>query len=397
MTLRDPEVLDLLADDPTLLALADAVVATQQAPRRPLLRRRAPRVAVVAAAAAAAIIVALVLPQGKHGIVDRAIAAIGDGRVMHIVSEMPIGAVDVDLQSGRRTVQQARLEYWADQQLKRAHVVMTFNGQVVLDLLWPQDAQRGATMGTIDPAFAALWTGYRQALEDGTATRVGEGDAFGHHVYWLRFSPTEARSPGTEVAVDAQTYKPVVFRAHNGALDIDQHILLAESTDFSAADFTRDGPNPFFEGVDSGSGVASMGSEVGSEESAPNTTVPSGWLTAGPEADGHQLAAVVPQTITTSDKKTVHGIRLVYGDLEHGLEARGATTIDELSAPDESQPWARIPPGAVRIQAGQTGDSNGEHPEWSGNLVKNGRYVTITTQHGEQALIAIARSLRPVP
>jgi HYR domain len=31
MTLRDPEVLDLLADDPTLLALADAVVATQQA------------------------------------------------------------------------------------------------------------------------------------------------------------------------------------------------------------------------------------------------------------------------------------------------------------------------------------------------------------------------------
>ena len=151
MTLRDPEVLDLLADDPTLLALADAVVATQQAPRRPLFRRTAPRVAVVAVVAAAAIIVALVLPQGEHGIVDRAIAAIGDGRVMHIVSEMPIGTVDVDLQSGRRTVQQARVEFWADQQLKRFHVVMTFNSQVVLDLLWPQDAERGVTIGTIDP------------------------------------------------------------------------------------------------------------------------------------------------------------------------------------------------------------------------------------------------------
>ena len=143
MTLRDPEVLDLLADDPTLLALADAVVATQQAPRRPLFRRRAPRVAVVAVVAAAAVIVALVLPQGKHGIVDRAIAAIGDGRVMHIVSEMPTGTVDVDLQSGRRTVQQARVEVWADQQLKRFHVVMTIEGQVVLDLLWPQDAEEG--------------------------------------------------------------------------------------------------------------------------------------------------------------------------------------------------------------------------------------------------------------
>ena len=76
---------------PRCWQLADAVVATQQAPRRPLFRRTGPRVAVVAVVAAAAIIVALVLPQGKHGIVDRAIAAIGDGRVMHIVSEMPTG------------------------------------------------------------------------------------------------------------------------------------------------------------------------------------------------------------------------------------------------------------------------------------------------------------------
>ena len=96
-----------------------------------------------------------------------------------------------------------------------------------------------------------------------------------------------------------------------------------------------------------------MGSEVGSEESAPNTTVPSGWLTAGPEADGHQLAAVVPQTITTDDKKTIHGIQLVYGDLEHGFAARGATTIDELSAPDEPQSWAHIPPGTVRSRQGK--------------------------------------------
>jgi hypothetical protein len=270
-------------------------------------------------------------------------------------------------------------------------------GQVVFDVLWPQDKKRGFTLvETVDPAFAALWTGYREALEDGTATLAGEGDAFGHHVYWLRFSPTEARSPGTEVAVDAETYKPVVVREHNRDLTIDHHILLAESGDFSAGDFTRDGPNPFDTVTLSGGSFSS--SEVGSEESAPNTTVPSGWLTAGPEADGNQLAAVVPQTITTDDKRTIHGIQLVYGDLEHGAAASGATTIDELPAPEEPQSWADIPPGAVRIQEGQTGDSNGNHhAQWTGNLVKNGRYVTIRTQHGEEALIAIARSLRPVP
>ena len=58
MTLRDPEVLDLLADDPRLLALADAVAATQQAPRRPLLHRAGPRVAAVAVVAAAVVVVA---------------------------------------------------------------------------------------------------------------------------------------------------------------------------------------------------------------------------------------------------------------------------------------------------------------------------------------------------
>ena len=136
---------------------------------------------------------------------------------------------------------------------------------------------------------------------------------------------------------------------------------------------------------------------MGSDESAPSTTVPSGWLTAGPEADGHQLAAVVPQTITTDDKRTIHSIQLVYGDLDHGFAARNATTIDELSTPDDPQSWADIPPGTVRIQEGQTGDSSGNnHAQWSGYLVKNGRYVTIRTQHGEQALVGIARSLRPV-
>ena len=395
MTLRDLELLDLLADDPRLLAIADAVAATQQPPRRPLLQRTAPRVALVAVVAAAAIVVALTLPHGGPGIVDRAIAAIGDGRVMHVVADVPTGTVDVDLQSGRRSVQQYRLELWADQQMQRLHAVMSVKGRVVVDLLWPQDSKSGATIGPIDPAFAALWSGYRKALEDGTATRAGEGVAFGHMVYWLRFKPAEAKTRGSEVAVDAQTYKPVVYRVYNGVVPVDQHILLAESTDLSSADFTRRGANPAVSGL-LGSGSSSSGS-MESDGASPSTRVPSGWVTAGPEANGHKLTAVLPQTITPDNKKTIHGIQLVYGDLEHGLAGPRATTIDELPAPDEPAMWAQIPAGHLQIQDGQSSGPSGNHRQWTGHLVKNGRYVTITTPHGEQALVAIARSLRPVP
>jgi hypothetical protein len=79
------------------------------------------------------------------------------------------------------------------------------------------------------------------------------------------------------------------------------------------------------------------------------------------------------------------------------LPAPQAITIDEVRA-RTTQTCGRISlrtlPGSRR---GQTSGPNGDHQEWSGYLVKDGRYVTITTQHSEQALIAIARSLRRVP
>ena len=392
MTLRDPELLELLAEKPELLAVADAVAATQEPSRRSVVRRPAARVAALVAVAVAVLAVALVLPQGKHGIVDRAIAAIGDGRILHIVAEVPTGIVDVDLESGRRTLQNYRVELWADQELNRMHAVVTFKGRVIADMLWPQDAKQGMTVGPVDPAFTALWGGYREALEDGTAKRAGEGVVFGHRVYWLRFSPAEAKSAGSEVAVDAETFKPIVWRVYNGLRATDQHILVAETGDLDSADFTRRGPamlgDIFSGGVSSGS--------IGSDDAAPSTTVPSGWLSAGAEADGQKLAAVLPQTITTDKKKTIQGIQLVYGNHEHGLPGPGATTIDELAEPDFPGTWEHIPAGAVQIQQTQSSGANDDHIEWIGYLVKNNRYVTITTRHGEQALVDIARSLRPV-
>jgi hypothetical protein len=395
VSVHDPELLELLLDKPELLAIADAVSATQTWPRRSLSGRRSMRVVAIAAAAALAVAVVLVLPGGKHSIVDRAAAAIGDGRILHLVIQAPTGVVDVNLASGRREIRHYRLELWADQQLRHIHGVMTYRGKTVADMLWPEDAKNGVTIGPSDPALTALWSGYRKALEDGTATRAGEGNAFGHHVYWLRFRPVD-KSPGSEVAVDAETYKPIVWRTYNGVLPIDQHILLAETTDLAHANFTRSGPDLSTQGIAYSSSSSTVSGPMSSGGNAPSTAVPSGWLTAGSEAAGKQLSAVLAQTITTSDKKKIPGIQLVYGPLDHGRATPRDLTVDELARPDDPQQWANIPADSVRIAQGQMSGSNGDHVLWYGYLVRNGRYLTITTTDDEQAVVDVAKSLQPV-
>ena len=278
MTLRDPELLELLADKPELLAVADAVAATQQPPRRSFVRRRATRLAAVAAVAAAVVAVALVLPQGEHGIVDRAIAAIGDGRVLHLVAEVPTGTVDVDLQSGRRTVQQYRLELWADQQLSDVHAVMTFKGQIVADMLWPQDAQKRRDRRPRRPRVH----GPLERLPQGARGRHGEARRRRRSVRPPRLlaalqprraSRPAARSPSTRRRTSrssgATTTAP-------GA--IDQHILLAETHRPRLGRLHAPRPRPVRRRLVSG---GSSSGSMGSDDTPPSTTVPSGWLTAG--------------------------------------------------------------------------------------------------------------------
>ena len=389
--LRDSELVELLAKRPELLAVADAVAATQHSPRGTLLHRRSVRVGVVAVVGAAAVVLALVLPKGNSGIVDRALAAIGSGPVVHVIAEAPTGVVDVNLRTGRRSASTYRLELWVDRGFTRFHFIMRYRGKLAVDVLYPQDAKRGATPGSVDPAFAALWVGYRQALAGGEAKVVRKGVAYGRPVYWLRFRAGAASSAPSEVAVDAHTFKPVVYRVHNGSITVDQHILLAETIPFDTRDFRRRGPAPQ-ESVSAGGGSITSGSST-----TPSTTVPSGWLVADEKVVNHRLASVEPFT-TTTGHTTVVGIRLVYGPLRHGVATDRATTIEELRLPDDPRLWAHIPSGVIEIQQGETSTSNGpSFTTWTGHLRSHARYVTITSTAGDAAVIAIAKSLRPVP
>jgi len=392
MTVRDPEILELLRNEPELLALADAVAETQRPPRRRLLARPASRIALVGAAAVvAAALVFLLLPDGvsRPGVIGRALAAIGDARVLHLRTQMPTGVVFVDLKTGRRTVDRFVMEIWYDRDTKRLHLLERAHGRVA-DIVVPDDLKKGETYTPekMDPAFGALWTGYRTALANGDAKLERSGTFRGHAVYWLRFRTSQPGTEGTEVAIDRKTYKPVLFRQYfEQGRHIDMPVLVAETLAFDRSDFTRRGANLFDLEMTEGGG-----SSMSLPPSRP--VVRSPWLTAGPSVAGLRLTAVNPSTETTKGR-TVHGIQLVYGPVGRGLDQ---LTIEELRRPADLSTWQYIPHGAVAIQANEGSSGPGsQHEESTGYLTEHGVYVTIETVRGGRVVLAAARALRPAP
>ena len=138
----DAELVELFADEPELLAIADAIAATTTTPARAHAsasapsRLRLPRPSVLTAVAlvAAAAVVVLVAPwQRSHGtLTDMALAAIGTQPVVHVVMETPTGAGLVDIASGNAQPVMQRDEVWYDaaRGLRRD---VTRDGSVILD------------------------------------------------------------------------------------------------------------------------------------------------------------------------------------------------------------------------------------------------------------------------
>jgi hypothetical protein len=393
MTLRDPEVIELLRDDPELLALADALAETQRLPSR-RTRRFAPRVAAIAAVAAGIVIAVLLFPGGggNNPVLGRALAAIGNGRVLHLVLEAQTGEILVNLGTGHRTVVTVRFESWTDRDFKRDHLVMRMRGQVA-DVLLPEDAAAlggSGALGPIDPAYVAFWTGYRRALANGDAKLEGDDTIAGRPVYWLQFPSIEHGLPGTEVAIDQRTYKPVVLRHHTSGNGYrDARVLVAETTAYRASDFKRLGPNMF----DSGSASASSGSV---RTGSANSPIGAPWLTPGKRL-GDLVLQQVDHTTTTARGKKIEGLDLLYRKTpSSGASSPGSLMIHELARPDDPLLWKHIPRGFISIEKGaiRTGPRT-TYPTWTGYLVKHGIYITIDTGAGENAVLEAARALHP--
>ena len=380
----DPEVLELFEEEPELLAIVDAIHATQ-APQR----RHVSRPVLVAVSAVAALIVVALIPWQFRGadLTERALAAIGDARVVHVVASRPgEDQVVVDLETGSESVMTVELESWFDTESGELRTVTRRQGVVVADTLTRKGAGAAAP---VDPVVATFVRGYRSALARGELEVVRRGRLDGDRVVWVRASLPGARKD--EVALDATTDLPRAFRLVVGAEsggplwrvpEIDSRLL-------SEPDFT---PRPPPAGPVAG-GIQSE-QTITLEEAA--RLLDGRGRRPGRDVAGLKLNRVVSQelTRTLADgrlEKSI-GLELVYGDTKSEF-----VTIQQAPRPEPAYRFvegrltfgfAPIPEGAVALVVP---DRPGVDP-WLGQLRAGDVFLTIQASR-RQLVLDAARSL----
>lgn len=212
--------------------------------RRSRARWAAPRFAVAAVVLAFAAVVAVApwREAERTGILDRALAAVGDGEVLHVVFRGEWGGTVIDLETNRRTPAYGENEVWYDPDRDLVHTVSRLGGVVEREELYKRNAE--------DKELTTLWQDYRNALERGTARLVGDDVIDGVPVQWVivrsQMLPDVADGKDHEwaqqVAVSKETYKPVAMRYtrdREAPEGVTQRILRYETVSVAEADFTK--------------------------------------------------------------------------------------------------------------------------------------------------------------
>jgi hypothetical protein len=178
--------------------------------RRPVLLGSLAGVALAAAA-----LFALVLFEPWAGeqrtFIERALAAVDDGPVIHAVLRHGEGGTNVHLETGARTPVHGETEIWYDPRRKVIRVVSRLGGAVTSDHVFQQEqASR---------ELIALARDYRTALESGAARIAGVDVIDGEKVTWvvivaemLPHAGGPLREWTQQVAVSQETFKPVATR-----------------------------------------------------------------------------------------------------------------------------------------------------------------------------------------
>jgi hypothetical protein len=461
MTAYDHEVLFELRDEPELLAIADALADVLQAPTT---RSRARWATVAAAATAVAALAAVLLLSGgkvHHGLVDNALAALGDGPVVHAVTreQTPYYGELVNVQTGEAVHPEVvtDTETWFDQAEGLRKTIYRRNGELVDEILETPSGSR-STYGTvwtcasikrhpveatkagvscrfdgkngtkpqdvpedapIEPRLAGFLQGYRQALESGGARKAGETTVDGRRLEWLEFDvpdslPSGAQlAPGQtqEVAVDSQTFEPVLLRdvvdGKPGPISkfVKLELVGRDQADFSEpAPASRDG-SP--EGWQQRPGRLEITAAEASEALGTRA------LWAGPKVGGLELGAIIRTEVALSYPKSVDGprnataIAFIYGEVEHGRPSQTSLVITESTVPVPGLVSAPPTP-PLRTPGDELWTAQ---PDWmlfdisSGFLRRGPLYVSIrapfphtATSPGPDALVlATARALAPLP
>jgi hypothetical protein len=440
--LRDRELVEMLSQEPELLAIADALVATQRpertVPRRKTarLRRRWSYLATASAVAAAALALLLAAPwRGSGSLVGRALAAVGNGPVLHVVTEQSSLArpwyQPVSLATGKPLPVTIRRAIWFDHSRDLKKTITTVNGIVTEPLLETPDGGFTSTVAvytcawiaahpiaatkarvscnanmqngtkprhipeqppTLDLALAGFVDQYRSALASGRATRIGTGEVDGHRVIWLRitvsgqdaaFYPREE-----EVAIDASSYAPVLVRT-TGAQASEFKVLDIGTQRYDAALFTR----PARTYPPTGGAIEGT-SQINLAQVPALLTGKALWL--GRSWNGYRLVRTERQDLMTrygplSGRKPTHSVGVVLTYVPAGSSADSAHALRIKEADQCEDAWAMhcgllAPREGILLVGGLLSSSF---------TVRDGVFVAISQESVQADPVVVANALQP--
>jgi hypothetical protein len=386
----EQDLVELLADEPELLALADAIAQTQMPSR---LRSRLPRVAAAVAVTAATAALLVAAPWGGGGepsLVAKALAAVGEGPVIHAVIESETGLTSVDIASGRETPVAGTLEIWFDEQRHVEHTLRRIDGRLADDILQtPNGTVSVAGVNPqipppiLDPALAKYVDGYRDALASGEAKPAGVGTIDGRPVSWLELTPPGG---GTErVAIDKDTSEPVRVEsvsADGGRWNYD--VLSNEALPEGSGNFSP--PRPSTEPQPKA--FMREPTAIAPEEA---TGVVPGALALGSAFNGMPLTQVLQAKLSklfepdaNTEPIVSSGLEFEYGS-DNLRDGRPYVWIEEATQPNPQYGWRPplLPAPGRLLVLGTTG-----------LMVKDGFYISILASD-RGLLVDAARALEP--
>jgi hypothetical protein len=179
-------------------------------------------------------IAAVSLRDSEHRdpMLESALAAVGDGPVLHaIVRERISGGRRYDVETGRTRSVDSVYESWIDAERGHVHAVQRSGGEIVSDEL--------VTLDGFEPAqtTATLAADYRRRLEEGELRIARTGAIRGRKVHWLASTAERPGVPPFEAAVDAESYRLVRVQTIGRYFQTTRDFELLESVARNEADF----------------------------------------------------------------------------------------------------------------------------------------------------------------
>ena len=383
-------------------------------------------------AVAAAVIFAAVLfwPSAvKHSVLDRALAAVSGGPIIHVTYRVKQDYAFVDLHTGRRTLVFVQYEEWLDPSGALRSAYKDGSGRLHVTVLAPG---KNTLSGHQRETYSGILDGYRKALENGTATLSAKTRFRGRDIYWVRFKgqkmlnvsghTSRYQDWALEVAIDASTYRPVyLYETIDGRPQAitGQEIVSVETLPSGSVDFTptTSGHKTGYAVVTGGFPPSSVDLTAELDTGAPEKALgaPPIWL--GPSYQGQKLAFLragkatwgfAPPSVRPRDMKLQHApaVELCYGSTTITTISRDHRSIycdyrgphvllQEALEPIPGFGWATAVPGSSDFNKIPGGSVMVFPGGGRGLIIENGVYVSIDAK-SEAAVIAVARALTPL-